>query len=110
MKTASIFAMFLAGLSANAALGADVPLPGAAYNVSPPAYYEPEVLVPYEQPLLYGYPPPPPPVYRVGPPAVVVWPGSVYPRRYYGQWSRRPLYGAYGGPVVRGGLGYGRRF
>ena len=49
----------------DAALAADVAIPQAEYNVNPPVYYEPEVLVPYERPLLYGYPPPPPsPLYR----------------------------------------------
>ena len=110
-RIAAIFAIILAALPENAALAADATIPHAEYKLSPPAYYEPEVLVPYERPALYGYPPPPPPAYyRIGPPAVVVSPRPFYPRRYYGQWYRRPLYGAYGGPLVRGPLGYGRRF
>ena len=110
-KAAAIVAIILGALTGDAARAADVPLPQAEYNVNPPAYYEPEVLVPYERPVLYGYPPPPPPVYyRVGPPPVVVVPGPFYPRRYYGAWYRHPPYGAYGGPVARGPLSNGRRF
>ena len=110
-ESAAIVAIILAAMAGDAARAADVRIPQAQYNANPPVYYEPEVLVPSERPLLYGYPPPPPPVYyRVGPAPVVVVPGPFYPRRYSGQWYRRPLYGAYGGPIARGPLGFGRRF
>ena len=111
-EAVAIVTIILAAVAGDAALAADVAIPQAEYNVNPPAYYEPEVLVPYERPLLYGYPPPPPAAfYRIGPPPVVVVPGPVYPRRYYGQWYGRPPYRAYyGGPVARGPYGHGRRF
>jgi hypothetical protein len=89
-KAAAIFAIILAALSVNAALAADVTIPHAEYNVSPPAYYEPEVLVPYERLALYGYPPPPPPAYyRIRPPTVVV--GPVPLRRVFSPGPQRNL-------------------
>jgi hypothetical protein len=49
-KIAAIFTIILAALPENAALAADATIPHAEYKLSPPAYYEPEVLVPYERP------------------------------------------------------------
>ena len=71
-ESVAIVAIILAAMAGDAARAADVRIPQAQYNANPPFYYEPEVLVPYERPLLYGYPPPPPPVYyRIGPAPVV---------------------------------------
>ena len=50
-EAVAIVTIILAAVAGDAALAADVAIPQAEYNVNPPAYYEPEVLVPFTSDL-----------------------------------------------------------